>query len=166
MERNQHGKKVLSSYGRLGLLLACIGTLLAVDMIAGLSFLYKLWPLLTVILGVGFIGIYARRSRREAVYIGVGIYLIGFSGLALYCNLTSWRVLADLWPLFIGLMGLSFIFGYLFGSRRPLALLGGLLFISLAAVFFFVFGVNPQLWWTVFILAGISFFTFDRVRRS
>ena len=165
MEQHRQGGKLISSYGRLGLLLAFIGTLLAVDTAAGISFLYRLWPLLTAVLGIGFIGIYVQRSRREAAYIGVGVYLIGFSALALYCSLTTWTALADLWPVFVGLMGLSFIFGYFFGSRRPLSLLAGLLSLSLAAVFFFVFGVTPRLWWSVFILAGASLFIFDRVRR-
>ncbi|MBN2038313.1 MAG: hypothetical protein JW768_16350 [Chitinispirillaceae bacterium] len=164
--KHEQRKTGLSSYGRLGILLAVIGILLAIDTMADLSFIYRLWPLLTAVLGIGFIGIYLRRSRREAVYIGAGVYLIGFSGLAIYCSLTSWSVLAGLWPAFIGLMGLSFISGYFFGRRRPSLLLSGFLFISIAILFYFVFGQNQHLWWTVFIFAGISFFIFDRVKRS
>ena len=162
---HQVRKAKFSSYGRLSFLLAFIGIMLAVDTMADLSFIYRLWPLLATILGTGFIGIYIRRSRREAVYIGIGVYLIGFGGLALYCSLTSWAALASLWPVFIGLMGLSFIFGYFFGRRRPMFLLTGLLFISIAMLFYFVFGQNQRLWWTVFIFASISFLIFDRVRR-
>ena len=161
----QQRKVKFSSYGRLGFLLAFIGILLAVDTMADLAVIYRFWPLLAAILGIGFIGIYIRRSRREAVYMGIGVYCIGFSGLALYCSLTSWTALASLWPVFIGLMGLSFIFGYFFGRRPPALLLTGLLFISIAILFYFVFGQNQQLWWTVFIFASISFLIFDRVRR-
>jgi hypothetical protein len=163
---NKHRKVKLSSYGRLGLLLACIGILLAVDTMTDLFFIYRLWPLLTAVLGIGFIGIYIRRSRREGVYIGVGAYILGFSGLSLYCSLTSWAAMATLWPVFIGLMGLSFIFGFFFGNRHPALLLTGLLFISLAILFYSVFSMNQRLWWIVFIFAGISFLIFDKVRRS
>lgn len=162
----KQNKIKLSSYGRLGIMLAFIGILLAIDTLADLSFIYRLWPLVTILLGIGFIGIYIRRSRREGVYIGVGVYIIGFSVLALYCSLTSWTALSTLWPVFIGLMGLSFVFGFFFGDRHPSLLLAGLLFISLALLFYSVFGLNHRLWWIVFILAGISFLIFDKVRRT
>jgi hypothetical protein len=156
----------LSSYGRLGLLLTGLGVLLAIDTLADLSFIYKLWPLLITSLGGGFLGIYVQRCRHEAVYIGVGTYLLGFSGLALYCNFTSWAQMADLWPLFVGFLGLSFCLAYLFGKRSRVLLLPGLLLISLTAVFFFVFAVSVHLWWTAFILAGLSFLIFDKTGKD
>jgi hypothetical protein len=156
----------LGSYGRFGILLAGIGILLAIDSLVKQAFIYKLWPLLVTVLGIGFIGIYIRRCRREAIYIGIGVYIIGFSALALYCSLTSWSSLGTLWPVFIGLMGLSFLFGYIFGNRRPALLLGGLLFLTLAVLFYSLFGLKSQVWWIVFFLAGASFLIFDKVRRS
>ncbi|MBD3418926.1 MAG: hypothetical protein GF398_02290 [Chitinivibrionales bacterium] len=154
------------SYARLGILLTVIGVILAFDTLTDLSYLYRFWPLLVTILGIGFIGIYVRRSRKEAVYIGIGTYLISFSGLALYCSLTSWTALADLWPLFITMLGVATLSGYLYGNREPVVLLTGLLFMSLSILFLFVFGTRTHLWWTVFILAGVSFFIFDKVRQS
>ena len=156
----------MSSYSRFGFLLSTIGIILAVDTFSSLSFLYKLWPLLIVMLGIGFIGIYIRRSRREAAYIGVGTYLIGFSGVALYCNLTSWTALSSIWPLFIGLFGISCVLGYFFGRRSPALILTGLLFVSLSTVFFFVFEYSSSLWWTVFVFSGISFIVFDKARQA
>jgi hypothetical protein len=156
----------LSSYGRLGVLLALIGVIMAVDTLTDLSFVGRLWPLLITVLGIGFIGIYIRRSRRESVYLGIGVYAIGFSGLALYCSLTTWAALATLWPVFIGLLGLSFVFGYLFGKRGPALLLAGLLFISRGALFYSIFSLNQRLWWSILILAGVSFLLFDKARRQ
>ncbi len=156
----------LGSYGRLGLLLTAVGVILAVDTLTSLSFLYKLWPLLVALLGGGFIGICLRRGRREAIYVGLGTFLLGFSALALYCSLTSWAVLATLWPLFVGLLGISFLAGYVFGGRSAVLLLAGLVLVSFAAAFVLVFAVDPGLWWTVFLLAGISFVIFDRARRD
>lgn len=164
MTYQQHNSHRIGSYGKLGLLLALIGIILAVDTMMDLAFLYKLWPILTIILGIGFIRIYIQRSRQETPYMGIGIYLIAFSGLTLFCNLTSWTALVNLWPLFITFMGISFVFGYLFGSKRPILLLTGLLFFSLSLMFFFVFSFDNQFWWTIFIFAGISFFIFDKVR--
>ncbi len=161
----QYIGKRLSSYGRLGILSIGIGILMALDIMADISFIYKLWPVLTVILGIGFIGIYVHRSRQEAAFIGIGSYLIGFSALAFYCNLTAWSELSLLWPVFIALFGVSFILMFFFSRQRPvLLLLSGLLFISLALVFFFVFGITTRLWWSVFVFAGISFLIFDTMR--
>lgn len=162
----QHKENRLSSYGRLGVLLAIIGVILGIDAVSNISIAYKLWPLLSITFGIGFIGIYARRDRNEAMYIGVGVYLIEFGGLALYCNLNTWSSLTTLWPLFIGFMGISILFSHFFGGRRPSTLLIGLLLISTAAVFFFVFELSPHYWWTSCILAGTSFLIFDKMRRS
>jgi len=166
MTAQKQNRRALSSYGRLGILLAAIGVLLAVDATAQLSFLYKLWPLLCTILGTGFFGIYMQRARRESSYIVVGTYIVGFSFLALYCNFTSWGNLATLWPTFIALLGISMIAGFIFGKRQPGILLSGLLFCSTAVVFYLVFSLNNNLWWSVFILVGSSFFIYDKVRRS
>ena len=167
MAHVNHGRNpVLSSYGRFGIVLSAIGAILAIDTMADLTVLYKLWPLLCTVLGIGFTGIFLQRSRREAMYIGLGTFFIGFSALALYCNFTSWAALASLWPAFLLLLGISMTFGFLFGSRNPALLLNGLLFISLSIVFYLVFSLSSRLWWSVFILAGGSFVVFDRVRRS
>jgi hypothetical protein len=162
----KNGKKVPSSYGRLGILLIGIGAILAIDSFTDRSIMYKLWPLLCTMSGIGFIGIYQQRSRREASYISIGTFFILFSFLALYCNFTSWGVLSTLWPIFIGMFGISMIVGFMFGNRSPILLLSSLLFISLATVFFLVFSIKHQLWWSIFILAGCSFFIFDKARRS
>lgn len=163
-DRAQKPAEPLSSYGRLGVLLTLIGAVLAVDALADISFLYKLWPLLVALLGGGFIGIYLRRARREAIYAGIATFLLAFSALALYCSLTSWSALATLWPIFVGMLGISFVAGYLFGRRTPVLLLAGLVLLSLAAVSGLVFTIDPDLWWTAFLLAGISFVVFDRAR--
>lgn len=146
----------LSSHVRFGIILVVIGLLLAIDTILKLSLIYKLWPVLITIVGVGFIGIFKQRSRKEPLYIDIGIYFIGFSILALYCNFTSWSALSKLWPLFIAILGLSLVGGFIFCRRHYLQLLMGLLLISLSIVFFFVFTLDSRLWWTGFILGGIS----------
>ena len=166
MSESKPMKRSLSSYGRLGVLLAAIGVILAVDTMMSLTILYKLWPLLSTVLGIGFIGIYMQRSRREASYIGLGVLFIGFSGLALYCNFTTWSMLSVHWPLFIALLGITMITGFIFGNRSPVMLLSALLFLSLATVFYLVFTLSHRLWWSIFLLTGGSLYIFDKVRRS
>ena len=161
-EDRQH----MSSYGRLGVMLVVIGALVAIDGVLRLHFIHRLWPLLITILGGGFIGLHLRRSRREGVYMAVGTYLILVSVLMLYCNFTGWLTLAWLWPMFILFLGVAFVASYLFGSRAPLMLLGGLLLASVAVVFLYLFTFHAGTWWIALILAGVSFFLFDRARMS
>lgn len=146
----------LGSHGRFGIILVIIGMLLAVDSLLKLSLIYRLWPVLITIVGAGFIGIFKKRARKEALYLSVGIYFIGFSFLALYCNFTAWSALSTLWPLFIAILGIALIGSFIFCRRQRIQLLLGLLLISLCIVFFFVFSLDNRLWWTGFLLGGIS----------
>ncbi len=155
----------MGSYGRLGILLTFIGVLLAIDTFADLSIVYKLWPLLVVMLGTGFIGIHVRRGRRESAYVGVGTFLTALGLLMLYCSLTTWAAMAGLWPLFIAFLGVSFCVAYFASGRRPYVFLAGLLCLLLAATFLVVFSSQRHLWWITFFLAGPSFLVFDRARR-
>ena len=50
---------------RLAVLLLVIGVLFALDTFLSLSFVYKLWPVLVVMVGSGLIGIYAKGNARE-----------------------------------------------------------------------------------------------------
>jgi hypothetical protein len=151
-----------SSYGRFAVLLLVIGALLGIDSVWHLSFIYKLWPLIITMLGIGFLGIFKTRNRKEALYFTVGIYLICFSGLALYCDFTSWGALKSLWPFFITFLGIAMTLGYVFCQKKNIWLLIGLLLLSTSIVFFFVFSISSDLWWTVFLLAGASVWIAER----
>jgi hypothetical protein len=145
----------LSAHGRVAILLLFIGILYAVDMLAGWSVVTKLWPLLVIMLGTGLIGIYLHRDRRSAIFLASGIYLLCFAFLAFYFNFTSWSNIVYLWPLFIAFLGVS-------RRHRRVAMLTGLLFISCALVFFFVFTIDSGYWWIVFVLAGLSVLAAER----
>ena len=95
-----------TTFRRLAILMIIIGLLFATDYILHLSFVYKLWPVIIAILGCGFVGIYLKRKPRGIIVLAAGEYLICFSLMAMYCNFSSWRNLASLWPLFIGFLGL------------------------------------------------------------
>jgi hypothetical protein len=156
--------KRLTSYGRFAIVLFVIGALFGIDSLFHLSFVYKLWPLVITMLGVGFIGIFRTRDRREALYLTVGIYLICFSGLALWCDFTHWGSLKGLWPLFIAFLGIAVTCAYALCRKKYLWLLIGLLLISTSVVFFFVFSISHDLWWTVFLLTGTSVWIAERDR--
>lgn len=151
-------------YHRLALMLIVIGMLFAVDTIAGTAVVWRLWPLTITIMGIGFLGIFAKRERREVPYLAVGVYLICFSGLALYCNFTAWTVLAALWPLFVAFLGLALLAAFIFHRHSRRMLLMALLVISLAVGFFLVFNLSAGFWWVIFVLSGISILIAERAR--
>jgi len=151
------------TYRRLGILLVLMGGVLAAASQLKVSFIYKLWPAVTLALGAGFVGIYVKRQGRGGFYLALGEYLVLFSGLAFYLNFSTgpeggsgWHNLRHLWPLFMAF--LSVVFGTIFvvGRRRKFALFMALLLL-VATIFSFVVGtLGTQYWWTVFILAGIG----------
>jgi hypothetical protein len=144
------------TYRRLGILLVAIGVILATGAQLGMPTVYKLWPALTLSLGIGFVGIYVKRQGRGAFYLALGEYLVLFSGLAFYLNFVGWGELGRLWPLFMAF--LAVVFGTLFvvGRRRKFVLFLSLL-LSVSTVYSFLvqFG-GSQYWWTAFIFAGLS----------
>lgn len=144
------------TYQRIAILLIIIGGMFAIDSYLHLSFIYKLWPLIMAIMGSGFIGIYSKQKDGGMLFLAVGEYLLFFSALALYCNFTSWRNMGNLWPLFIGFLGIVFITCFFAGKRRYLFLFFGLMLISLSIYFLLVFSIGSQLWWSIFVLLGIS----------
>jgi hypothetical protein len=144
-------------HARIAALLLFIGVFYAVDMLAGWSVVTRLWPTLVVLLGSGLIGIYIHRDRRGALFLASGIYLLCFSALAFYLNFTLWSQITRLWPLFIAFLGVSLLAVFFVSRRhRRVSMLAGLLLVSLAMVFFFVFSVDIRYWWIIFIFAGLS----------
>ncbi|MFC1539818.1 hypothetical protein ACFL6H_10375, partial [Candidatus Latescibacterota bacterium] len=143
---------------RLAISLIVIGILLAVDSFLGLSIIYKLWPVLILILGTGFIGIFVKRKARDTLFLVVGEYLILFSVLALYCNFTSWKNLAQMWPLFIIFFGIVFITLFFLSHKNRFILFFGLVLTFLSIFFIIVFSFGGQYWWLIFIFIGLSIY--------
>lgn len=145
-----------ATYQRLAILLIIVGLFFAMDSLFKLSFIYKLWPLIILMLGTGLVGIYIKRKASGALYIAVGEYLICFSGLALYCNFTSWQNIAFLWPLFTAFLGLTLVSLFFLHKKKHLLLIIGVLLLALSVFFFIIFSLGGQYWWTIFILIGLS----------
>jgi len=141
---------------RLGLLLILIGALSALDTLLDLAVVYKLWPVLIAMVGIGLIGIFYKGNSKVQMFLVAGVYLLCFSGLALLCNFTSWAAMANLWPLFITFLGAVFVALFFVREKGHAYLLTGLLLISVSVVFCVILTVGADWWWTILILAGLS----------
>ena len=153
-----------TTYTRLAVLLITIGLLIAIEPYMKISIVNKLWPVLTVILGIGLIGIFVKRRTSGSLYLAFGEYLILFSGLALYCNFTSWKNMTRFWPFFIGFLGIVFLTLLFFNTQRRVLLFLGLLLVSLSISFYFVFALDVRFWWTIFVLVGLNIFVSVRIK--
>ena len=144
-----------SNIKRLAYFFFSLGVLFAVETYYHYMILYKLWPLLIASLGGGLISIFFRRKKREPIYLASGTFFICFSVLALICNFTSWN-LSQLWPLFIGFIGVSQLVLYIFYTHHKIYLFLTFLFFSVSIVMFLVFSVTYKFWWLIFILLGLT----------
>ena len=150
----------------IGIFLIIIGIIFAIENYYNFYILYKLWPLFITFLGAGFLGIFTKRGRREAVFLGIGLYLILFSIFSLYLNFASWATLTFLWPVFIGLFGVTFLSIYFFHLKNKIYLFIALIMISITIVFFVVFTLSGDFWWLTFILIGLSIIIAGRLQNA
>ena len=147
---------------RLAILLVVVGILFAVDSLLKISLAAKLWPLLITVTGGGMVGIYRKSGRRDVIFLAVGVYLVAFSGMALYLNFTDWGRIAALWPMFVAFLGLVFVATFFFHRRRRTVLRIGLLLLSVAFGFSVSLQWGTQYWWTALILVGVSLLVSER----
>jgi hypothetical protein len=143
-----------SNIKRLSYLLIGLGIIFGLETYLEIRIIYKLWPLLILSLGAGFIAVFFKREKREPLYIGIGIYLLCFSILSFICNFTTWHNIKFLWPLFILFLSISYFVIYYFNKHKTFLFLG-FLFLSISIIFFMLF-LSYKLWWTIFIFLGIS----------
>jgi len=149
---------------RLGVLLIVLGLLFAASSHLGSELVFQLWPLLVMGLGIGFVGIFAKRRGRGAFYLALGEYLILFSGLALYCNFAGWGCLRRLWPVFVAFLAVVFATLFVLYRRRRFLLFFALMFFLLSAFFLLYYSLGSEYWWTILILAGLSILLTGRRR--
>lgn len=152
----------MSNNSKVGLFFIIAGMIFAVETIFRVRILYKLWPVILIILGSGLINIFFIRKRRDILFFWFGIYLFLFSCLALYCNFSSWEYAGSLWPLFITFAGLSFLAIFITKPIRKIYLFIALVLLSISIVFFLVFSFSSKYWWTIFMFIGISILTSGR----
>lgn len=153
-----------SNYVRVGVFLIVAGLVFALETHFRVHVLYRLWPLVLTIWGAGFIGIYTHRERRDAMFLGIGIYIILFSAISQYFSFAGWGAISRLWPAFIGFLGITFLLIYGFHKRQRIYLLLGMFLSSMAMVFSLVFALSWTLWWTTFVFVGVSILVGGRAK--
>lgn len=145
-----------SRYSVFASLCIIIGVLLILENYGYINGVYNLWPIFPFVFGTGLYLVYVDRGKKDAVALGMGVYLIQFSILAFYANYTSWSSMTHLWPFFVGFLGVSFLSVYLSTGKGIIFFHLSIFLIGLCVVFFLIFSVDYRLWPISLVLFGIS----------
>jgi hypothetical protein len=144
-----------SSFNILAVVLILVGISFMLENFNIVNGIWLIWPILTLILGAGFCMMYFR-ARRDLVLLGLGCFLNLMSMFFFYLNFSEWSLLAYLWPIFIVILGFTFLACFIMSRSRVLIYLATLL-IAIGASFILIFAVSTRLWPISLVLAGISF---------
>jgi hypothetical protein len=115
----------------LAFLFILIGVLLAMENFGVISGVSRHWPALILLLGSGFVLLFFQRRRTDAALLWLGSFLDFLGIFFYYLNYTSWWHLGRQWPMFLAIVGLSFLSVSAFIRRR--------IFIYLSIVFIAMF---------------------------
>ncbi len=148
----------------LAVILMAVGSLLTLENLGLVSGVSRHWPMFLLILGSGFLLLYHRRKPGDAVLLWLGIFILSNGAFFYYLNYSSWRLLGRLWPVFLGLVGLSFLAVGLAG-RSLMFHVFSVVFVGLFLVFTMVFAVSLRLWPVSFVVFGAALLVLEMLQR-
>ena len=141
------------------------GMVLVLENFALLRGVSKFWPGLILITGSGFILLFFSRQRRDPALIWLGSFMALLSVFFLCLNNTAWDTLSYLWPVFLGIVGVSFLVTSIFVKGRTYVYLA-VFFITVFLALYFVFTVSLKLWPLSLVLFGISLLIIDYFNKA
>jgi hypothetical protein len=148
----------------LAVILIITGIVVTLENFRFLNGISRHWPALLLILGLGFTLLYFQRQKQDQVLIWLGTF-IGLLGLFFYyLNFTTWKSLSHDWPVFLLIIGISFI-PVAASRRKMIYVLSSLSFITLFLIFFMVFKVSAKLWPLSFLFLGADLLIIEYVNR-
>jgi hypothetical protein len=120
----------------------------------GLFSLVRFWPLLVVAAGVVFFGLWVVDRQNYGILMPAAVLIVvGF--LFLYCELSGWWRMQDLWPVFILAPGMGFLLMFLLGTPDRGVLVPGTLLLVIGIVFLSANRWAGRWWPLVLIAAGL-----------
>jgi hypothetical protein len=132
-----------------------VGLLLTLENFGVIRGVSRHWPALILILGSGFILLFHQRRRQDAGLLWIGSFLVLLGMFFYHLNFSSWWKLAHQWPMFLAIVGLSFFSTYWF-IRKKIFIYMSIIFNSLFAGLYLVFGVALIMWPLSLIIFGLS----------
>ncbi|MBN2543410.1 hypothetical protein JXI42_11150 [bacterium] len=123
------------------------------------------WPIFLAIVGCGFVMLFYRKSRDDVVLLWLGTFVLLLGAFFYYLNYTSWESLENLWPVFLGLIGISFLsIGII--KKNLIFNIFAISFIALYLIFTMVFSLSTRLWPMSFVIFGTALLVLEYLRRN
>lgn len=154
----------MARYDVIASLCFIVGSLLLAQNMGWIGNVGQGWPLTVTLAGVALIIGGVGRGRYGKGAIGAGVYLLLTSGLFMYLNITSWNMMADLWPLFIGFLGVSIFASGVGGRRNRVIIFLSVFFVLVSLSFFLIFTIDPKLWPVSLFCLGLSLIFLGRIK--
>ncbi|MBN1820444.1 MAG: hypothetical protein JXR31_09380 [Prolixibacteraceae bacterium] len=153
--------KSKGSIGLLAALLIIAGVVVTLENFGLMHGVSKHWPLLLIILGIGFSILYYNGQRQNHAIIWFATFWATIGLFFYYLVFTSWGRLATQWPVFLLIIGLSFL-SLAWHCRKKIYFFSAVSFISLFLIFFLVFTISPGLWPLSMLFLGIDLLIINR----
>ena len=115
----------------------------------------EIWAVFVLAPGIWFFLLFADDRAKVGLLMPASVVTVT-GALLLYCSLTGWSSMEDLWPLFIMAPGLGFLLMYLLGKKEP-GLLVPAAILLLIGLLFLVRWDFQEYFWPV-LLIGIGLF--------
>jgi hypothetical protein len=161
----QNIMKSKSSIVFLSIILILAGAVITSENFNIITGVSRHWPVLLIILGSGFIILFFQRLQQDIAMLWLGSF-IGTLGLFFYyLNYTGWKRLGHDWPVFLAVVGLSFLLVSVF-KRKMVYILSAVSFITLFLIFFLVFTISSKFWPLALLLLGVDLLLIDYVNKK
>jgi hypothetical protein len=152
--------KSRSSIIFLSIILIIAGAIITTENFNIITGVSKHWPALLIILGSGFIILFFQRQQQDIPMIWLGSFIATLGLFFYYLNYAGWKRLGHDWPVFLAIVGLSFLLVSVF-KRKMVYILSALLFITLFLIFFLVFTISSKFWPLSLLILGVDLLLID-----
>ena len=146
-------------------LLIFVGLMVTLENFQVIHGVSRHWPVFLLILGAGFVMLFFQRQRQDSVLLWLGTFIACLAVFFYYLNFTAWSRLAWLWPVFLGIVGVSFLCVGL-ALRKGLYLYFSGAFVALFIVLTLVFSVSMRLWPMSLAVFGASLMVLESLHRE
>ena len=114
----------------------------------------KIWPLILLILGIGFLMAFRIDTRNYGFLMPAAILIV--SSLPLfYCAFTSWEKMIGLWPLFLVAPAIGFFLMFAYKPEEQNLLLPAWVLLSVGLLFLLLINFLAQYWPLVLLVLGL-----------
>ena len=149
----------------LAVLFIIVGILLTLENLSILRNISQHWPLFLIIIGSGFVLLFIQGQKSDDTLIWLGTFIFLLGAFFYYLNFTSWKNLSTLWPIFLGLVGFSFL-SIAIMKQNMFYVYFSVVFIGLFLILTTVFAISTSLWPISFVVFGLSLLVLEKLKKK